>query len=161
MTNTNRAVVAIGLAGAKVLNKLNSKTKILITDNKNDLGADNFENVFYSDNDNLEIKIKDWEKLYNEFIIVAGIASEFAQAIVKILNQEMKNKHCYILVYPFDFEGERRKGIAESVLSELKSANPIVIYADKILANIDKKITLKDAFDIVDAKIIDYIKDIN
>ena len=75
-----------------------------------------------------------------------------AAPVIAQLAKEMGALTIGVVTKPFSFEGQRRAMVAEAGFSELKAAvdSLITIPNDRILALIDRKTPLTDAFEIVD-----------
>ena len=90
-----------------------------------------------------------------------GTGSGIAPFVVK-LAKEKGIKVIPILTTPFAFEGRKRLAVADRAIEKINEfvADFIVIENEKILEKIDKKMTVNDAFSLVDNEIISKVDEI-
>ena len=105
-------------------------------------------------------EIKDCEKL----IITTGLGGNFGTFSSYILYKMAKTENIQdielILTMPASFEGRRRKNLAQETL-ELLNTNNVdyrIIHFDNLIEKMDKKVSLKDCFKIMDEVIYQKIK---
>ena len=97
-------------------------------------------------------EIKDCEKL----IITTGLGGEFGSFNSCIIYKMAKNENIpdvkLILTMPASFEGKEQKERANEVLELFKSENADyeLIEFDKLIDNLDRKISINDCYKIMD-----------
>ncbi len=161
-------VLGLGGAGGKIVHYLQEK------------GAD--YNLLYVDDDEqcimestvntirvADCKGNDIETLVSaignseKLIVVTGLGGNFgviAVPMVAYIAEEMELDIDFILSYPAKFEGKRRKDNADLVVELLSQSNiNLTIYEfDKLINNLDRKISLNDMFNIMNEVIYQEIE---
>ncbi|MDD4351534.1 MAG: cell division protein FtsZ [Candidatus Gracilibacteria bacterium] len=85
-----------------------------------------------------------------------------ASPVVAEIARELGALTVAVVTKPFGFEGQRRSGVAEAGLAELrlKVDTLITIPNDRLLALIDKKTSVLDAFEVVDDVLVQGVQGI-
>ena len=161
-------VLGLGKSGGKIIHYLQEK------------GAD--FNLLYADDDEQSLmestvntvrvadcKGKDIETLVRaignseKLVVVTGLGGNFgviAVPMVAYIAEEMELDMDFILSYPAKFEGKGRKDNADLVIGLLNqfNINPTIYEFDKLIDNLDRKISLNDMFNIMNEVILQRIK---
>ncbi len=92
-----------------------------------------------------------------------GTGSGAAPVVAKISHDDIGALTIGVVTKPFNFEGAKRQSIAENAQDELKANvdSLIVIPNDKLLAIIDKKTSMIDAFGVVDDVLLQGVQGIS
>ncbi len=103
-----------------------------------------------NDIENLVNAIGDSEKL----VVVTGLGGNFgviAVPMVAYIAEELELDTDFIFSYPAKFEGKGRKDNADLVVGLLNqfSITPTIYEFDKLIDNLDRKISMKDMFNII------------
>lgn len=97
--------------------------------------------------------------------LVAGLGGGTGSGGIPVVAQELHEKNILttaVVTKPFAFEGKRRLRIAEETIAQLKGLvdTLIVIPNQKLIVNTDKKISLVDAFEMVNAFTTQFIRSV-
>lgn len=161
-------VLGLGRSGCKIVHYIANHT--------------NEYNFIYADDDEYSIsesvvtairvadcKGKDIETLVRaigdseKLVVVTGLGGNFgviAVPMVAYIAEEMELDTDFILSYPAKFEGKGRKDNADLVVGLLNRFNiDATIYEfDKLIDNLDRKISLEDMFNIMNEVIYQGVK---
>ena len=110
--------------------------------------------------DDSESRIKELSPTYQNIDILVSFDNEEERVFVKHLSEglkEMKKKVCWWVIFPFDFEGYRRKNLASAGYELLIDTYPSVsiVYRNKMKASGSH---LKEQFDYFDHLVYRRIK---
>ena len=101
------------------------------------------------------------EKAAKEFITAgfgAGTGTGATPVIAKIA-KDMDILTVAVVSKPFSWEGQRRQERADQGIKELKEIVGVnVLSNDKLLQNVDRQVSVAEAFSIVDEVILQYIQ---
>ena len=103
------------------------------------------------------------KKAGNVFVISTfggGFGTGTTPVIVDYIKQFNINPITFITV-PFGFEGKRRSLNADLGIEKLKNDNLVIINNDKCIEAMDKKVSAKEAFAMVNSAIITKVLDIH
>ena len=161
-------VLGLGGSGGKIVHYLQEK------------GAD--YNLLYADDDEQSLmestvntirvadcKGKDIENLVRaigeseKLIVVTGLGGNFGVITVPMvayIAEEMELNMDFILSYPAEFEGKGRKDNADLVIGLLNQGNlnPTIYVFDKLIDNLDRKISMEDMLNIMNEAIYNEIE---
>ncbi len=161
-------VLGLGRSGGKIVHYLQEK------------GAD--YNLLYADDDEQSLmeatvntirvadcKGKDIETFVRaignseKLVVVTGLGGNFgviAIPMVAYIAEEMELDMDFILSYPAKFEGKGRKDNADLVVGLLNqfNINATIYEFDKLIDNLDRKISLEDMFNIMNEVIYQGVK---
>ena len=98
--------------------------------------------------------------------LTGGLGGGTGSGALPVVARQLKEKNILsiaVVTKPFEFEGKRRMKIADEALERLKKEvdTIIVIPNQKLLAVTDKKMSLIDAFDMVNNVIGQFVKSIS
>ncbi len=113
------------------------------------------------DIDTIVRQVKDADVVF----LTAGLGGGTGSGALPIIAQALKEKDILsiaVVTKPFMFEGRRRAKVAEEALSKLKGVvdTLIVIPNQKLLEVVDKKVSLIDAFSLINGILNQFIKSI-
>lgn len=152
---------------AQALHYSNAKTKIHIGEKTTrGLGAgSDWEMGKQSAEENKEDLRKALEGADMVFITcgMGGGTGTGASPVIAEIAREIGALTVGVVTRPFSFEGQRRHGVAEAGLNELrlKVDTLITIPNDRLLAMIDKKTSVMDAFEVVDDVLLQAVQGIS
>ena len=152
-------VLGLGGSGGKIVHYLQEKgadyNLLYADDDEQSLMESTINSVRVADCKGKDIEtlvraIGDSEKL----IVVTGLGGNFgviAIPMVAYIAEEMELDMDFILSYPAKFEGKGRKDNAELVIGLLNqiNINATIYEFDKLIDNLDRKISLNDMFNIM------------
>ena len=161
-------VLGLGTSGGKIVHYIANHT--------------NEYNLIYADDDEYSISEsvvtairvancngKDIETLVppignsEKLVVVTGLGGNFgiiAIPMVAYIAEEMELDMDFILSYPAKFEGKWRKDNADLVIGLLNqfNINTTIYEFDKLIDNLDRKISLEDMFNIMNEVIYQGVK---
>lgn len=109
--------------------------------------------------------LKEKTKEFPNIIIVSALAGESSNKTLLNLLEILKDKNCLVVAStPFDFEGKKRKKIADEILDILddKKVNKIVFYSRNFFRKWKEEdlSTFKDIYSFVNLQIVQTINEI-
>ena len=112
-----------------------------------------------------ETELKEKTKDYHNIIIVCGLAGESAGRILLNILDILKDKNCLVVANtPFDFEGKKRRKIANEILEilEIKNINKLIFYSRSFFKKWKEEDLdgFKDIYSFVDVQLIETINKI-
>ena len=161
-------VLGLGKSGGKIVHYLQEKVKdynlLYIDDDEQSLMESTVNTIRVAD-----CKGKDIETLVSaignleKLVVVTGLGGNFgviAIPMVAYIAEEMELDMDFILSYPAKFEGKGRKDNADLIVGLLNqfNINATIYEFDKLIDNLDRKISLEDMFNIMNEVIYQGVK---
>lgn len=161
-------VLGLGGSGGKIVHYLQEKgvdyNLLYVDDDEQSIMESTVNTIRVADckgNDieNLVNAIGNSEKL----IVVTGLGGKFgviAVPMVAYIVEELELDMDFILSYPAKFEGKGRKDNADLVIGLLNqfNINATIYEFDKLIDNLDRKISMEDMFNIMNEVIYQEIE---
>ena len=161
-------VLGLGRSGGRIVHYLQEKGadyNLLYADDNEQSLMESTVNVVRvadykgKDVENLIKEIQDSQKL----IIVGGLGGGFGTLAVPMLiyiAEELELDFEFLLSYPAKFEGKGRKDNADLVIGLLNqfNINATIYEFEKLIDNLDRKISLEDIFNIMNEVIYQGVK---